>query len=67
MRVQRNFESEGSVLSQIEPAVTEVNIKECYCLGKFKVGNTRLLLLKLTRLVDVTSLLSGRHTNYLQI
>ena len=61
MRVRRDFERAGSVLSQIEPAVTEVNIRECYRLGKFKVGNTRPLLLKLSRLVDVTSILSGRH------
>lgn len=61
MRVRKDFERAGSVLSQIEPAVTEVSIRECYRLGKFKVGSTRPLLLKLNRLVDVTSILNGRH------
>ena len=60
-RVRQDFERAGSVLSQIQPAVTEVNIRECYHLGKFTVGNTRPLLLKLSRLVDVTSILNGRH------
>lgn len=60
MRVRQDFERAGSVLSQIEPSVTEANIRECYRLGKFKVGITRPLLLKLNRLVDVNSILSGR-------
>ena len=29
-RVHQDFERAGSVLSQIEPSVTEANIRECY-------------------------------------
>ena len=55
------FERAGSVLFQLELAVMEANIRECYRLENFKVGSTHPLLHKLNILVDVNSVVSGRY------
>lgn len=59
-RVRYDLECAGSVLSLIEPTITESSIRECRRLGKFKEGLSRPLLLYLYRSVDVNAVLSGR-------
>ena len=59
-RIRHDLEKAGSILSMIEPAVTEASIRECRRLGKFKNGHSRPLLLELYRTLDVNTILSGR-------
>ena len=61
MWVCQDFERAWSILSQIEPAMMGANIRDCYWLGKIEVRSTPPSLLKLKRLVNVNSILSGRH------
>lgn len=59
-RIREDFEKAGGVLSHINPAISDVSIRDCRRLGKFKDGVARPTLLQLHRSVDVSIILSGR-------
>ncbi len=60
LRIRKDMEDAGEVLSCIDPSVTEGKIKECFRLGKYNEEKSRPLLIKLLRCIDVESVLAGR-------
>ena len=60
IRTRHDIEHAGAILSTIDPVITDTLIADSFRLGKFKVDQSRPLLVKLTRTSDVQSILMGR-------
>lgn len=60
LRVRKDYENACSLLSSINPLISELSICDCLRLGRYRDDRHRPVLVKLNRSCDVQSILSNR-------